>query len=101
MVTPPLAPASSRRTFRIVRRPKQIGLFIEKGEDLLLLPDVIARCQHVDTSREELSSALDVNPHPAGRVLGIRNGKVNPLFPDQGRHELPHSPPRRATHNIA
>jgi hypothetical protein len=76
-------------------------LLIQKGVDLLLFPDVIARCQHIDTGRKKFSSALDVDPHSAGSILRVRDGKVNLLFLDHSWDKLPHGPAGGATHHIA
>src|SRR5207249_11429768 len=101
VLAPPLTPAPSRRTRRIIRRTKEIGLLIQKRIDLFFLPNVIARGKDVNTGREEFSSALDVYPHSPSRVLCIRDHEIDPVIFNHSRHEISDGPACRPAHDIA
>src|SRR5437879_3260534 len=70
-------PAPSRRAGWIVVRAENRSAVIETRHHLALVPDVIARGQHVDPEAEQVVSDLRRQPKTPGRILAIRDHQVD------------------------
>src|SRR5262249_15995834 len=61
---------------RIVCRPQDSGIAAEVGHDLVLVPDVIARSEHIDSPIEEFIGNLRSHAETGGGVLAIQYRQI-------------------------
>ena len=72
-------PAAARRAV-VVGGPEQ-GQFVHVGQDVLLVPDVVARRHNVNAGLQQGVGGFGGQAKPAGGVLGVGGHQVNIQFP--------------------
>jgi len=81
-------PACSRRVFREIGWPQETGVAADIGDDLTLIPDVIAGRQDVDPTIVELAAKAFGQAEPARRVLSVYHHEVDVELPPQAGYTL-------------
>ena len=83
------APAAARDAVRaVVERPQDPVVGLQVRVDLALVPDVVARGDHVDAGAEDRVGRGRRQAHPAGDVLAVRGDEVDPALLAQPRQHL-------------
>src|SRR5262249_47134039 len=81
-------PAGTRRRLWEVRGTQYAGIAVDIGDDLPLVPDVVAGGQDVDAGVVQLTAKASRKPKPAGRVLRVDDNKVERDLLPQDRYML-------------
>ena len=55
-------------------------MFIQVRIDLSFVPDVISRCQHIDSPVKQFVCDFRGNTEPRRRILAIEDGEIDPVF---------------------
>ena len=90
-----------RRPFRIIDWAEQAWLGVDEAENLLLVPDVIARGNNGNARAEEIDRDFPGNASTAGRVFAIHDDEIEPVFFFQLREARNHGAAARFANDIA
>ena len=83
-----------------VQRPQQARLLFDVIDDLALVPDMVARGQHIDPRGKQIIADLRRHAETAGRVLAIDHQKIQLQFSPQRGSGFDHRVTRRAPDNV-
>ena len=72
-----LGHAFTRRSLRKIRRPQDARLLVEVGNDVFLVPHMIAGGNGIGASIEEFVADFRRNTEPAGRVLAVDDHEID------------------------
>ena len=94
-------PAGTRRALREIRRTQQARVAVDIGDELPLVPDVVAGGQDVDAAIVEFAAEALGQAESAGRVLRVDDDEVEREFVAQRRHVLLDGVAARAADHVA
>jgi hypothetical protein len=81
-------PPCPRRVFREIGWPQETRVAADIGDDLTLIPDVIAGRQDVDPTIVELAAKAFGQAETARRVLGVYHHEIDVELPPQAGYML-------------
>ncbi len=93
--------AAARSVRRIVDRPQQARLSVDKWDDLLLVPNMIAAGDDRDAAAEQIDRNFRRDAAPVRRVLAVGDHEIDAAHFLEPRHEVDDRAPSRFTHNVA
>ena len=93
--------AAARSSFRIVERPQEPRLEIEKREDVLLIPDMVAGGDHGNARPEKIDGNLAGDPAAGSGVLSVRHNEIECILFLQFRQSLDDSMAAGLAHDVA
>src|SRR5258708_12979867 len=79
-------PACSRRVFREIGWPQETGVAADIGDDLALIPDVIAGRQDVDPTIVELAAKAFGQAETPPPILAVYHPELDVALPPQAGH---------------
>ncbi len=94
-------PAGAGRARREIRRPQHARVALDIGDQLALVPDVIAGRQHVDAAIVEFAAQPLGQSRPMGRVLGVDDDEIERQIAAQLRDVLLDHLAPRPSHHVA
>ena len=95
------ATSPCRLVGRVVGGPQELWHLVDHGDDLALVPDVVARGHAVDAHGEELVADLPRHPEAAGGVLHVRDAVADVVQGEEGGQGLLHDAAPGAAHHVA
>ena len=101
MATMAIAKSVAGNARRIVQRPQYRQVAVQMRNNLFLVPDVIARSQHIDSGLQKFFSSAQGQAQPARGILTVGDHYVNIKLFTQARQELLYCLPAGFAYYIA
>ena len=85
----------------VVGGPQELGDLVDDGDDLALVPDVVAGGHAVDAHGQELVADLPGDPEAAGGVLDVGDAVVDVVLAEDDGQRLLHDGAPGAADDVA